>query len=411
MNTAEDERIVMADEETKQNPTKPRGRKRAFVVFFIVLLLVAGGVLLFWLHARQFESTDDAFIEMHLLPLTPRVDGTITKVYVENNRYVHAGDPLVDLDPRDYQVALDQALASLSQAQSQVTAQQPNIPITQVENTANISSAEAGFANARAALGAAEHDRESAAARLTEAEANSARAQADLARYKILIANEEVSKQEYDQVEATAKAQAANVAASRSAVESAGRVVEQRRAQIQEAVSRLDQYRQTATQQVAIRRAAVRTQEANSQSAQAQVEQARLKLGYTKLVAPVDGIVMKRSAEVGAHVSAGQQLLTIAQTGDLWVTANFKETQLSDLKGGQAARIHVDALKRDFDGHVEDIGGGTGAVSSVLPPENATGNYVKVVQRIPVRLRFKAGQADLDRLRAGMSAEPEVRVR
>jgi len=173
---------------------------------------------------------------------------------------------------------------------------------------------------------------------------------------------------------------------------------------------RLKQYRETAAQQVAIRQAAVRSQEANLQGALAQLEQARLKLAYTKIVAPVSGIVMKRSAEVGAHVAPGQPLLTIAQTGDLWVTANFKETQLTSVWPGLRVRIHVDALQRDFDGYVENVAGGTGAVSSVLPPENATGNYVKVVQRIPVRLRFKPHQADLDLLRAGMSAEPEIRI-
>ena len=140
------------------------------------------------------------------------------------------------------------------------------------------------------------------------------------------------------------------------------------------------------------------------------MEQAQLRLSYTRIVAPVDGIVLKRSAEVGARISAGQQLLIIAEIGDLWVTANFKETQLSNLQPNQAARLHVDALHRDFDGYVENIGGGTGAISSVLPPENATGNYVKVVQRIPVRLRFKPNQPGLDRLRAGMSVEPEVRI-
>ena len=177
-----------------------------------------------------------------------------------------------------------------------------------------------------------------------------------------------------------------------------------------EAQSRLRQYQQTARHQVAIRRAAVRSQEANSQSAQAQLEQARLKLSYTRLVAPVSGIVMKRSAEVGERVSAGQQLLTIAEIGDLWVTANFKETQLSVIRPQQQVRLYVDALHRDFDGYVENIGAGTGAISSVLPPENATGNYVKVVQRIPVRLRFKPDQQGLDLLRAGMSVEPEVRI-
>ena len=388
----------------------PSGRGRAFAIFFVILLLVGSGILLYWLHARQFEDTDDAFVEMHLDPITPRVDGTVVKVYVDNNRFVHAGDPLVDLDPRDFEVAVDQASAVVNQAQSQVTAQQPNIPITQEENTANVASGGAGVTNAEAGVGAAEHDRDAAAARLAEAEANNAKAQADLARYKILIAHEEVSQQEYDQIVATAKAQAAAVSAAHASLESAARIVDQRKAQVQEAQSRLRQYEQTAAHQIAARRAVVRAQQANSQSAQAQLEQVRLRLSYTHIVSPVDGIVMKRSAEVGAHVSAGQQLMTIAASGDIWVTANFKETQLAKLRPQQPARIHVDALDRDFDGYVEDIGGGTGAVSSVLPPENATGNYVKVVQRIPLRLRFKPNQNGLDLLRAGMSVEPEVRI-
>ncbi len=386
------------------------GRRRAFLIFFLVLLAAGVGIFLYWLNARQYESTDDAFVEMHLDPIASRVDGSIAKVWVEDNQFVHAGDPLVDLDPRDFQVSLEQSRAALNQARSQVTAQQPNIPITQAENTANVSSGEAGVASAQAGVAAAEHDRDSAAAKLTEAEANNAKAQADLARYKILIAREEVSQQEYDQVAAAAQAQAANVAAARAAVESAARVVDQRKAQVQDAQSRLAQYRQTATQQVAIRQAAVQSQEANSQNAQARLEQAQLQLSYTRIVSPADGIVMKRSAEVGARIAAGQQLMTIAATGDIWVTANFKETQLRRLAANQPARIHVAALGQDFDGYVQDIGGATGAVSSVLPPENATGNYVKVVQRIPVRLRFKPNQPGMDRLRAGMSVEPEVRI-
>lgn len=387
-----------------------KGRRRAFTIFFIILAVIAAGALLFWLHARRYQSTDDAFVEMHLGAVSPRIDGTIAKVHVENNQFVHAGDPLVDLDPRDNQVALDQTLAMLSQARSQVLAQQPNVPITRVESGVSVAAADAGVTSAEAALAAAEHDHSSALARLAEAEANSARAQSDLGRYKILIASDEVSHQEYDQVEAVAKAQAAAVIASRANAESAGRVVDQRRAEIEEAKSRAYQYRTTASHLIAMREAAVRSQEANSQSASAQVEQARLKLDYTKIAAPADGIVTKRSAEVGAHVSAGQQLLAIAQTGDIWVTANFKETQLHNLRPGQPARIHVDALGRDFNGSVESIGGATGAVASVLPPENATGNYVKVVQRVPVRLRFEPHQPGLELLRDGMSVEPEVQV-
>lgn len=399
----------MPDEE-KEKPGNTRGRRRAFTIFFLVLAVIGVGALLYWLHARQFESTDDAQVDAHLNAVTSRVDGTIIKVYVEDNQMVNAGDRLVDLDPRDFEVAVDQARAQVAQAASMVTAQRPNLPITEVENTTNISTAEASVASARAALAAAQHDRDTAAARLSEAEANNARAQADLARYKILIANEEVSMQEYDQVAAVAKAQAATVAGSRSAVASATGIVEQRQAQLNEAGSRLAQYRRTAPEQIAIRQATLRSQQSNEQNARAQLEQTQLKLSYTKVVAPVAGIVMKRSAEVGSHIAAGQQLLTVVQVDDLWVTANFKETQLHEIAPKQPARIHVDALSRDFDGYVENIGGATGAISSVLPPENATGNYVKVVQRIPVRLRFKPNQPGLERLRPGMSVEPNVRT-
>ncbi len=174
--------------------------------------------------------------------------------------------------------------------------------------------------------------------------------------------------------------------------------------------SRLAQYQRNAPAQLAVKRAAVNSEEAAAKSQEVQVEKARLNLGYTKISAPVGGVVMKRSAEVGAHVAAGQQLLTIAQIDDVWVTANFKETQLRNLRPGQKALLHIDALKQDFQGYVEDIGGATGAITSVLPPENATGNYVKVVQRIPVRIRFNKNQKGLDRLRPGMSVEPEVRI-
>jgi membrane fusion protein (multidrug efflux system) len=412
MNTQE-EREAPAAQIPKAPAAKPpatRGRGRAFLIFFIVLAILGIAGTLYWLHSRQFETTDDAEVDAHLNAISARVDGTVTHVYVEDNQRVKAGDPLVDLDPRDFQVALDQALAELAQSQSMVVARQPNVPITEVQNSTNVSGGEADVASASAALGAAERDRETAQSKLAEAEANNARAQADLARYKLLISKEEVSQQDYDQAAATAQAQAAAVAGSRSGLQSAGQTVEQRRAQLVQAQSKLAEYRRTAPQQIALQRAVVASEQASAKTAQVQVEDARLKLSYTKIAAPVAGIVMKRSAEVGAHIAAGQQLLTIAQIGDLWVTANFKETQLRNLRPGQAATLHVDALKQDFEGYVEDAGGATGAISSVLPPENATGNYVKVVQRIPVRIRFKKDQQGLDRLRPGMSVEPEVRI-
>jgi len=396
--------------EKKAEPPATRGRSRAFLIFFIVLLVAAGAGIYYWLQSRNFESTDDAEVEAHLNSISSRVDGTIIAVYTDNNRFVKAGDPLVDLDPRDFQVTVDQARAQLAQAASQVTAQQPNIPITEQENSTNITAAEADVANSEAAVGVAERDRESAIARLAEAQANASKAHSDLDRYTLLIKNEEVSQQEFDQVAATAKAQDATVAANKAAVEAAGRTVEQRRAQLAQTKARLTQYRNNAPAQVAIRQANVKSQQANEETAQALLEQARLKLSYTKILAPAAGIVLKRAAEVGERVNAGQQLLMIAQIGDIWVTANFKETQMHNIKPGQSARIHVDALGQDFEGYVETIGGSTGAIASVLPPENATGNYVKVVQRIPVRLRFKPNQSGLDRLRPGMSVEPDVRI-
>ncbi|HTR37749.1 MAG TPA: HlyD family secretion protein [Bryobacteraceae bacterium] len=405
---AQDEKVGFV--EKRIEAPRPKGRNKAFIVFFLILLTAGGAGLYYWLQARQFETTDDAQVDAHLNPISSRVDGTITRVYVDNNQIVKAGDPLVDLDPRDFQVALDQARAQLAQARSMVAAPQLNVPITEIENSTNIQGGEADVANAEAALGAAQRDQESSAARVTEAEANNARAQSDLARYTMLVKSEEVSQQEYDQVAATAKAQAAAVLAAKASLAAAGRTVDQRRAQLQQAKSRLAQLRSNAPGQVAIRQANVKSQQASELTAGTQVEQAELKLSYTKIVSPVAGIVLRRSAEVGAHINAGQQLLLIAQVGDVWVTANFKETQLRNIHAGQPATIHVDALQQDFSGYVENIGGSTGAIASVLPPENATGNYVKVVQRIPVRIRFKPDQKGLDRLRPGMSVEPEVRI-
>jgi membrane fusion protein (multidrug efflux system) len=398
-----------AKSETPAPPAK-KGRAKAFGIFFAVLAVIAIGGTFYWLHVSQFETTDDAEVDAHLNQISSRVEGTVVRVYVDDNQLVKAGDPLVDLDPRDYQVALDEAEAKLTQARSMVFAQQPNVPITQVQNVTNISGGEADLANAQAALATAERDVETAKAKLAEAQANNEKAQSDLERFKTLIAKEEVSKQEFDAASSTAKAQAAAVAAAQATVEADLQIVNQKRAQVAESQSRLVQYQSNAPAQLAARRAAVNSEEAAAKTQEVQVEKARLDLGYTKISAPVGGVVMKRSAEVGTHVAAGQQLLTIAQIDDVWVTANFKETQLRNLRPRQKAVLHIDALKQDFQGYVEDIGGATGAITSVLPPENATGNYVKVVQRIPVRLRFNKNQSGLDRLRPGMSVEPQVRI-
>jgi membrane fusion protein (multidrug efflux system) len=386
-------------------------RKRNVIIFCIVLAVVALGALLYWLHARQFEETDDAQIDANLSPIGTRVDGTILKVYVDNNQVVHVGDPLVDLDPSDNKVRLDQAQAQLGQAQSGLLEERPSVPITEVQNSTNILSAHAEVESARAAVAAAERGRDQAEAQVQQQEAANARAQSDVERYRLLVVKQEISKSDFDQYDSAAKQQAAGLQAAKAALLASEQMVDGRKAQLDEAQGRLVQCEKNAGPQLLIRQASVEQEQASLDSAQAQLEQAQLNLGYTKIVAPVAGVVMKRSAQIGTRVSPGQQLLTISQTNDLWVTANFKETQLLHMKFGQSVTIHVDALDRKFTGSVETIGGATGSMASVLPPENATGNYVKVVQRIPVRIKLDPNQEALDQLRPGMTVESTVHVR
>jgi membrane fusion protein, multidrug efflux system len=400
-----------AKEEKSAKGTEEQGnRSRMLAIFVAVLVLAAIGGLLYWLHARHYEDTDDAQIDGNLSPIGTRVDGTIVNVYVQNNQRVKVGDPLVDLDPRDIQVKLDQVQAQLAQARGQLAGERPNVPITEVENSTDILSARADVASDEAAVAAAERDRDQAEAQVLQQEAANARAQSDLARYTILAAKQEISKSNFDQYDSNAKQQAANLQAVQAALLAAARTVDQRNAQLDHASSKLVQTEKTAAPQLSIRHASVDQQIANLQTAEAQLEQAQLNLSYARIVAPVAGIVMKRFAQVGSRVAMGQQLLTISEVGDLWVTANFKETQLLHMSPGQRATIYVDSLDHEFTGSVDTIGGATGSVASTLPAENATGNYVKVVQRIPVRIKLDPNQDGLDRLRPGMSAEPNVHV-
>jgi membrane fusion protein, multidrug efflux system len=385
-------------------------RKSMLVIFSVVLVIAAAGGLLYWLYARHYEDTDDAQIDGNLSPIGTRIDGTVVKVYVQNNQVVKVGDPLVDLDPRDNQVTVDQLKAQLAQARSLLAGERPNVPITEVDNSTNILGAEADVAGAEAAVATAERDRDQAEAQVLQQEAVNVRAQSDLRRYTILAVKQEISKIDFDQSDSNAKQQAANLQAVQASLLAAARTVDQRKAQLDQARSKLVQSEKNAAPQLSIRHASVDQQRANLQTAESQLEQAQLNLSYTKIVAPVSGVVMKRFAQVGARVNAGQQLLTISEVGDLWVTANFKETQLLHMRPGQHASIHVDSLDRDFTGSVDTIGGATGSIASTLPPENATGNYVKVVQRIPVRILLDPNQDGLDMLRPGMSVEPNVHV-
>jgi len=387
----------------------PRRRIHPIVLAIAAIVLVAVGVS-WYLHAQRFEETDDAQVDGHLNPIAARIDGTIKAVYVDDNQSIQAGKLLIELDPRDYQVAFDQAKAQSDQAAAQLGASNPNLPITRVSNRTDLVSQKAEVTNAEAALAAARHDLDTSIAKLRESQAVNERSQADFQRYQTLYDKKEVSRADYDQYKSTAASQTQTVAANRAAAASAQKTVEQRQAQLDEQHSKLDQTVHNGPLQVAIREADIKGQQANTEAAQSSLEKARLNLAYCQITAPVAGVITQRSAEVGARISAGQQLLMVVQVNDLWVTANFKETQLARMHPGQAVHIYVDALHDTFDGTVESMPAITGSRSSVLPPENATGNYVKVVQRLPVRIRFNSNQRDLDKLRPGMSVEPKVEL-
>jgi membrane fusion protein, multidrug efflux system len=322
---------------------------------------------------------------------------------------VTAGTVLAEVDPKDYQAALDLAQANLADAIATAQSAGITVPITNISTTSQISSSQADVLSAQAGISAAEQQYDAAQAQLTQARANDVKAQDDLQRYKQLVEKQEVSQQQYDQAWAAAKASAAAVAAAQASASASEQQVSQAKAKLAEAQANL-RASQTGPRQVASTRAKARSAEAGVQQRQAQLESAQLNLGYTKIYAPVDGVVMK-NAEVGMNVQPGQQLFTIVPLNDVWITANFKETQLHFMRPGQRAKIHLDANGRDYMGRVDSIAGSTGARTSLLPPENATGNYVKVVQRIPVKIVLDPNENKDHYLRLGMSVEPKVYVK
>jgi len=376
----------------------------------ILILLVAAfvGAWFLWLYLQSYESTDDAQVDGHVNAISSRISGTVVAVHVENNDRVERGQLAVDLDPRDYQVALSQQRANLAQAKANVSAQSPNIPITQLTQSTGVSTADLDVTIARAGYFAEQQQVASASADLTQAEANAANAKAEEIRYRALVDKEEVSREQYDQRLANTRAQIAIVAARRASMEAASKTVEQRTATLEQVTRRAAEARQNSERQVDVQRATGAARDAAAQISRAQVDQAMLNLTYCKIYAPVSGIIGNKTVEIGAQVSVGQELFDVTPTDDIWVTANFKETQLLKMRQGQAVTVSVDTLGRDFNGYIEDMPGATGARYSLLPPENATGNYVKVVQRLPVRIRFKPNQAGVAQLRVGMSVEPKV---
>ncbi|MGB6677163.1 MAG: HlyD family secretion protein [Terriglobales bacterium] len=383
-------------------------RFRVFLIVGIVVLLVAGFFL--WRYFASYEDTDDAQIDGHLNSISARVSGHVLKLLVEDNQYVPMGTPLIEIDPKDYQVALDKAKADYADAEATADAARVNVPITSVNTTSQTSSAQADVENATAGIATARQQYSAAQAQLAEAEANNVKAQNDLVRYKQLVDKEEISQQQYDQAVAAAHAGTAAVDAARASASAADHQVRQAQSRLAQAQANL-RAASTGPQQVATIQARAQSAEAQAETKKAALDQAELNLGYTVIVAPVNGVVTNRTVEVGQNVSIGQELMKVINLDDLWVTANFKETQLKHMQVGQRVTIHVDTNGKDYNAHVQSIAGASGAITSLLPPENATGNYVKVVQRIPVKITFDPGETKEHVLRPGMSVEPKVWIK
>ena len=409
---------------TDQAPTGRPGllQQTRFRVAVVAMLVIVLGIAAWRWFRPGREVTDDAQVDARVTQIAARVGGTVTRVTVDDNRLVEKDAVLVEIDPRDYQVAVDKARAELADAEASAVAAQSNVPITTATATSGVSTARGGVSQAEAAVAAAEKEVDAAHARLTavqarlrEVEANATKAARDVERLRGLLAKDEISQQQFDTTVATADAQKAASDSARSQVaeaEAGIRVAESRLAQAraaeQQAHSEL-RSAQTAPQQVAATKARASSAEAHVLQARATLAQAELNLQYTTIHAPIRGIVSKRGLNVGQVVQPGQPLLALVAIDDVWVTANFKETQLRNMRPGQRATVDVDAYGgREFTGKVDSIAGATGARFSLLPPENATGNFVKVVQRVPVKIVLDAGQDPEHLLRPGLSVVPSV---
>jgi membrane fusion protein, multidrug efflux system len=396
---------------TEEQPEQTGGRsRRRFIIIGVVAVLVVGA-LLFWWHSTYYEDTDDASVDGHLVQISSRISGHVLDVKVEQNQSVDSGTLLVQIDPTDYQTAVNQAEANLEAAEASYEAARVNVPVIHINTGSNLNTANADVASATATVAQSEKQLQAAQARVTAAKANYTKSKLDLERYTPLVEKDIISKQQYDAAVAAASAGEANVSeaeANLTAAQDAVRIARDRVLQAQSS----QKYAQTGPQQVAIQRAKADQAAAQVDQAKAQLAQAKLNLSYTQIFAPVAGIITTKSVENGQNVSVGQALMTLVDLKNVWITANFKETQLRSMRINQPVTIHVDAYDRDYDGKITQIGGATGSMLSLFPPENATGNYVKVVQRIPVRIDLTKPSEDSDySLRPGMSVEPKVRVK
>jgi membrane fusion protein (multidrug efflux system) len=401
---------VQTEPDTTTEVAPPRSRRRGIIIVVIAVILVASVGL--WWHSTFSEDTDDAQVNGHLIQVSSRIAGQVLKVYVDENQMVKKGDTIADLDPRDYQVAVENAKAALASAQANAAAANVAVPLLTVNTGSILASANSDVTGSHAGVLQAQQQQQAAHARVVQAQANQKKAQSDLERYKPLVEKDVISKQQFDAAVAAAAASDAAVQdalASEQAASEGVRVAREHESQSQAQLK----YAQTGPQQIAAQNARARQAEAQVQQAQAQLDQANLNLSYAKIVAPESGIITRKSVEINQNVSVGQNLLTLVSLEDIWVTANFKETQLRHMEAGQPVEIAVDATGKSYHGKVTQIGGATGSVLSLFPPENATGNYVKVVQRVPVRIDF----TDLEHedpthlLRPGLSVEPKVRVK
>jgi membrane fusion protein (multidrug efflux system) len=409
----------VADTTTTPAPTAPvqeteitqpkRSRKGIIVVVLVVLVVVAVAV---WWHSTFSEDTDDAQVNGHLIQVSSRIAGQVIKVDVEENQLVKAGDTIAELDPKDFDVAVENAEAALAVARANAAAANVNIPLTSINTGSTLRSSDADVSGAHAGVQQAQQQLSGATATVAQAQANLTKADADLARYKPLVEKDVISKQQWDAAVAAddgAKAALANAQAAERAAADGVRAARDRETQSQAQHKAAE----TGPQQVEVQNARAKAAQAQVEQAQAQLDQAELNLSYTKIIAPANGIITRKSVEIDQNVSVGQNLLTLVSLDDLWITANFKETQLRHMSAGQPVEIEVDATGKTYHGKVTQIGGATGSVLSLFPPENATGNYVKVVQRIPVRIDFTNLKVEDEShlLRPGLSVEPKVRVK
>jgi membrane fusion protein, multidrug efflux system len=378
-----------------------------FLLFGILLLLVAG--VLLWRYFASYESTDDAQVDVHIYPVSARISGYVIKVNVDDNQYVQAGTVLVEIDPKDYQVAVDRARADLANAEATAESLNITVPITSVSTSSTLRFSTSDVESANAGIVAAEKQLLAAHAQVEQAEANDVKAQDDLVRYKRLVERQNVSEQTYDQALAASRASTATVAAARANEAAAEQTLRQAKDRLVQAEANR-RSAETGPQQVASTRARALSALADVQQKRATLAQAELNLQYTKIYAPVTGEVNK-TVVVGLNVQPGQQMLTVVPLDEVWITANFKETQLKHMRSGQPAKIKVDSNGRIYRGHVDSIAGATGPLFSVLPPENATGNYVKIVQRIPVKIILEPGENRDRQLRPGMNVDPKVYLR